>query len=268
MIEQIQDSFVSDLALAHRLADMADKYALSFFQTNFSPILKQDGTPVTRIDFEIEQKMKTILSKERPDDAILGEEFGLTKQANRCWILDPIDGTSEYIAGKKYWGTHIALEENDELILGLISRPALNRRWWATKGKGAYHAKSFDLDEPLPVNLSLSKHLSQSKIAIWERVQTKRVEKFQDMSVWIPPSLKNMIEFLDGEIDAFVDVIGKPWDHAPVAIIVEEAGGTFQDSQGGRRIDLGEVRYTNGKIDTEFFRILTHFQDLEEKHLF
>lgn len=266
MNENIQNSLASDLALAHTLADIADKYALSFFRTELLSTEKQDGTPVTSIDLEIEQKLKSILSRERPDDAVLGEEFGLTKPANRCWILDPIDGTSEYISGNEYWGSHIALEENGELMLGLICRPALKRRWWASKGKGAYHAKTSHLENASPVRLSTTRHVSQSKVSVWDLALTERVRKLQEMSVWIPPSLNNMIEFLDGEIDAFVDVIGKPWDHAPVAIIVEEAGGSFQDSQGGRRIDLGEVCYTNGKIDTELFQVLTHTHKLIEEH--
>lgn len=265
MTEKIQNSLANDLALAHNLADIADQYALSFFRTKLSSTEKQDGTPVTRIDLEIEQKLKCLLFEERPDDAILGEEFGLTKKANRCWILDPIDGTSEYLAGNSYWGTHIALEENGELILGVISRPALKRRWWASKGKGAYHAKTFHLENPVPVRLSSTKHLSQSKVTVWELALTKRVKHLQERSLWIPPSLNNIIAFLDGEIDAFVDVIGKPWDHAPVAIIVEEAGGSFQDAQGGRRIDLGEVLYTNGQIDTEFFQALAQTHDLKEE---
>lgn len=251
-------SLASDLILAHLMAKAAAEIALLHFRSGIKSDLKRDGTPVTHVDLAVENALRDILVRECPDDAILGEEFGQTEGSERRWILDPIDGTSEFIAGTDHWGTHIALEENGVLILGLISRPSLNRIWWATKGGGAYHAPASNLAKFNPIVLSSTRELSQSKVTIWERTPTERVKILQEMGIWVTPSLSNIIDLLEGHIDAFVDVIGKPWDHAPVAMIIEEAGGRFQDHQGGRRIDIGEVRYTNGKIDQAFYRTLSN----------
>lgn len=246
----------NDLDLAHYLADLASELALSYFGTNIIPIAKHDGTQVTKADLEVEKALREILFKERPNDSILGEEFGQKTTSNRRWIIDPIDGTSEFIAGNDNWGNHIALEENGELIVGIITRPTLDRRWWATKKGGAFHASSSNLKEATPIVLSQTSKLTKSKITIWELFQSERVKRLQEMGIWVTPSLSNIVELLDGHLDAFVDVIGKPWDHAPVAIIVDEAGGNFQDHKGGKRIDIGEVRYTNGKLGNELYEIL------------
>lgn len=253
-------SISNDLDLGQYLADLAFKIAMSYFRTKIISQFKNDGTPVTKVDLEVEEKLKNIIFKERPNDAIIGEEFGNSKISDRKWILDPIDGTSEFIAGTENWGTHIALEENGEIILGIITRPALNRRWWAIKKGGAYNS-FFNFNETNKITLSSTSKLKESKIAIWEKSMTSRVMRLKEIGIWVEPSLSNIVEFLDGKIDAFVDVIGKPWDHAPVAIITEEAGGNFKDYNGGKRIDIGEVRYTNGKLGNELYEILNISND-------
>lgn len=256
MISKYNYSLDSDLALAQSLADTATKISLSYYRKKVSTQTKDNGTPVTEVDLEIEQTLRSILKRERPEDAILGEEFGEAPGSNRRWLIDPIDGTSEFIVGNDHWGNHIALEQDNELRLGVLTRPSLNRRWWATKNGGAFHASATHLKDYKAVQLSTTEQLSQSKVTIWEQVPTKRVKALKEMGIWIQPSLSNIVELLDGQIDAYIDVLGKPWDHAPIALIVSEAGGTFRDKLGGNRIDLGEICYSNGQLGSVLFNVL------------
>ena len=128
-----------DLALALAFADAADEISLGRFRASDLLVeTKPDRTPVTEADRAVEEAIRERLGRERPDDGMLGEEFGVTGGGSRRWIVDPIDGTRNYSRGIPVWATLIALEENGAIVLGVVSAPALGRRWWAERGAGAF----------------------------------------------------------------------------------------------------------------------------------
>src|SRR6185436_119447 len=128
-----------DLALALAFADTADEISLGRFRASDLLVeTKPDRTPVTEADRAVEEAIRERLARERPDDGMLGEEFGVTGGASRRWIVDPIDGTRNYSRGIPVWATLIALEEDGRVVLGVVSGPALHRRWWAERGGGAH----------------------------------------------------------------------------------------------------------------------------------
>ena len=126
-----------DLELALRLADAADAVSLPHFRSGLAIETKPDLTPVTEADRAVETELRRILAEERPAEAILGEEQGAVGVGSRRWILDPIDGTRNYARGIPVWATLIALEDGGVTTVGVVSAPALGRRWWAERGSGA-----------------------------------------------------------------------------------------------------------------------------------
>ena len=129
----------ADLDLALRLADAADTISLASFRSRDLVVeTKPDRTPVTDADRAVEAELRTILALERRRDAILGEEGGGHGTGPRRWIVDPIDGTRNYCRGVPVWATLIALEDDGQVTLGVVSAPALHRRWWAERGGGAH----------------------------------------------------------------------------------------------------------------------------------
>jgi histidinol-phosphatase len=252
-------SLDDDLVLAHRLADLAAEIAVPFFEAGVDTMVKDDDTPVSEADLEVDRLLVAALREERPDDAILSEESGEHGSGSRRWILDPIDGTFNFVEHRPAWGTHIALEVDGEVVLGVITRPMYGLRWWATKGGGAWRAAVDDggLGEPEPVRVSASTDLAACRICFWSRQTDQRLDELgQGLTVVRPASLDNVLQVISGELDAVLDSGGATWDHAPAVILVTEAGGRFTDPEGGRRLDLGPGRYSNGLIDAELDALL------------
>jgi histidinol-phosphatase len=129
-----------DLRLAHVLGDQADSVTMQRFKAlDLRVETKPDMTPVSDADKAAEELLRTTLGRARPRDAIIGEEFGMTPgtgsgTSRRRWVIDPIDGTKNFVRGVPVWATLIALMEDDDVVVGLVSAPALGRRWWASKG--------------------------------------------------------------------------------------------------------------------------------------
>ena len=131
----------ADLALALRLADAADAQSLPRFDAaDLRVSLKADSSHVTDADLAVERAIRDALATERPDDGIFGEEFGAQGDTTRQWIIDPIDGTANFLRGVPVWGTMIALAIDGVPRVGVVSAPALGRRWWAAAGSGAWTA--------------------------------------------------------------------------------------------------------------------------------
>ncbi|MDD7586426.1 MAG: inositol monophosphatase family protein, partial [Corynebacterium glucuronolyticum] len=129
-----------DLELATRLADAADEITLARFKARDLKVnSKPDLTPVSDADLSVENTLREIITRERPDDEILGEEFGGTPaETGRQWVIDPIDGTKNFVRGVPIWATLIALCDGHTPVMGMVSAPALSRRWWAAAGHGAF----------------------------------------------------------------------------------------------------------------------------------
>jgi len=250
-------SLEDDLALAHRLADVATDIAVPFFEWGVETIVKEDDTPVSEADLEVDRRLVEALKEERPDDAILSEESGEHGSSNRRWILDPIDGTFNFVEQKPAWGTHVALEVDGEIVLGVITRPVQAKRWYATRGGGAFKSDA-DGSGVTELHVSTTSDLAQSRICIWSRQTEARLEEWGRGFVLVrPPNLDNILQVIEGQLDAVVDSPGKIWDHAPAVLLVTEAGGNFRDPEGGRRPDLGVSRYTNGLIDEALHQLIT-----------
>jgi histidinol-phosphatase len=139
-----------DLRFAHVLAGAADAAAIDRFRArDLSVTAKPDLSPVTDADKTVEERIRTTLARARPRDSVLGEEFGGTGSSRRCWVIDPIDGTENYLRGVPAWATLIALMDGNDVMVGVVSAPALNRRWWASIGSGTYTGEACT-QHPLP----------------------------------------------------------------------------------------------------------------------
>lgn len=232
----------TDLALALRLADAADAVALARFRARDLVVeTKPDKTPVTEADRDVEKELRSLLGRERPGDAILGEEEGESGTGPRRWILDPIDGTRNYSRGIPVWATLIALEEEGRVVLGVVSAPALHRRWWAERGGGAHaggdqvHVSAVHRAEDAVLSFALEQPLPSLATRAWH------ARGYGDF--W-----SHML-VAEGAIDGAIDAIGvSVWDLAAVQVIVEEAGGTFTDFAGEHRVDGGSAISSNGHL--------------------
>ncbi len=234
-----------DLALALALADAADEISAARFRADDLVVeTKADLTPVTEADRVVETAIRERLASERPDDGILGEEFGTSGTSPRRWIVDPIDGTRNYSRGIPVWATLIALEEDGIIRLGVVSAPALHRRWHAERGGGAWvnddrirvsairriedAVLSFALEQPIPALAGYAWH-ARGYGDFWAHMLVA-----------------------EGAVDGAVDAVGvKAWDIAAVQPIVEEAGGRFTDAEGISRVDGGTAISSNGFLHAE-----------------
>lgn len=239
-----------DLALAHRLADAADAISLSRFRTGLPVETKPDLTPVTEVDLAVETELRRRLSEERPHDAVLGEEHGSAGGGDRRWIIDPIDGTRNHARGIPIWGTLIALDDAGTVRLGLISAPALSRRWWAERGEGAFAngvrigVSTIASAEDAVLCFALEDELPGIARRAWH------TRGFGDF--WA-----HML-VAEGAVDGAIDASGvREWDLAAVQVIVEEAGGRFSDFSGERRIDSGGAITSNGLLHDQLVAAMT-----------
>ena len=232
----------ADLDLALRLADAADAIALSRFRARDLVVeTKPDSTPVTEADRAVEAELRTILALERRRDAVLGEEEGQSGSSARRWIVDPIDGTRNYSRGVPVWATLIALEDHGRVVLGVVSAPALHRRWWAERGEGAHANGDVVRVSRIarPEDAVLTFALEQSLPSLAGRAWHAR--GYGDF--W-----SHML-VAEGAVDGAIDAIGVSlWDLAAVQVIVEEAGGTFTDFAGEHRVDGGSAISSNGHL--------------------
>jgi histidinol-phosphatase len=234
-----------DLQLALSLADEADGMTMRHFRTAFAVRTKADRTPVTEVDEAVERMLTERLSRARPDDAIVGEEFGTRGNSARRWIVDPIDATKNFIRGIPVFATLIALEGE----VGVVSAPALGRRWWAARGQGAFCNGT-------PIHVSGVATLDGShlcyddvpgfeKYSLGERFlalarRCCRTRGFGDF--W-----SHML-VAEGAVEIAVEPEVAVWDLAALQVIVEEAGGRFTNLAGEARADGGSAVSTNGRV--------------------
>ena len=230
-----------DLELALRLADAADAIALPLFGTGLAVERKADLTPVTEADRAVEAELRRLLAEARPDDSVLGEEQGAMGDGRRRWLVDPIDGTRNYARAIPVWATLVALEEDGLVRLGVVSAPALGRRWWAERDAGAFadgaqmHVSAVARVEDAVLCVAPEDDVPEPAARAWH------VRGFGDF--WA-----HML-VAEGAVDGAYDAVGvSEWDLAAVQVIVEEAGGRFSDFSGERRIDGGSALSSNGLL--------------------
>ena len=245
-----------DLALALALADEADALTVSRFgAVDLHIDTKPDLTPVTDADRSVEDALRQMLSAERPDDAVVGEEFGgSTKFTGHQWVIDPIDGTKNFVRGVPVWATLIALLHDGVPVGGVVSAPALQRRWWAATGRGAFAA----VGDAEPRRLSVSAvddlsaaSLSFSSLSGWAACGLR--DKFVDLTdaVWRVRAFGDFYSYClvaEGAVDIAAEPEVSVWDLAPLDILVREAGGVFTSLDGAPGPHGGSAVATNGRL--------------------
>ncbi len=256
-VERVGVSAGADLRLALELADLAGRIALERFRSrDYRVGIKSDGSPVTAVDREVESALRERLAQERPHHEIFGEELGRRGSSECRWYLDPIDGTRRFIAGDPKWMTLIALAIRERVVVGVVALPALGERWWARRGKGAFHDGN-------PVRVSNTTRLADAAVSDdWRHSLARGATNTPLATIAArcacvrPHQGHGFLRLAAGEVDVAVQVGSAPWDYAPLKVIVEEAGGRFTDFAGGERIDTGRVVGTNGRIHAEVLELL------------
>jgi histidinol-phosphatase len=254
---------VDDLGLALELADLADSITLGRYRAEDLQVeTKPDQTPVTEADTAVERAIRARLAQARPDDAVVGEEFGTSMGVGagaddrtggsvgaRRWIIDPIDGTKSYLRGMPTWSTLIALAVGDQISVGVVSAPALPRRWWAQRGHGAFA-------DGQRIRVSSVAELGDAMLAWsgfedWDAVG--RLDAIVELGrrCWRTRGIGDAWQYMlvaEGAAEIALDPVVSLWDLAALQVIVEEAGGRFTDFAGVATPDGGDGIATNGLL--------------------
>jgi len=232
-----------DLELALELADAADSISLRRFgAADLTVTAKPDLTPVSDADLAVETALRKVIAGRRPDDAVIGEEFEAAAGAvgtGRRWVIDPIDGTKNFVRGVPVWATLIALFDGAEIVVGVVSAPALSRRWWAADGRGAF--TRFAGQEPRRCRVSAVSRLADASLTYsdlpeWE--QAGRGDQFSVLlhSCWRSRGYGDFLPYMlvaEGAAEIAAEPELSLWDLAALVPIVREAGGRFTDVDGG-----------------------------------
>lgn len=261
---------MSALELAHLLADRADAVTKQAFDTGgYRVSEKADGSVVTDTDVAAEDVIRGLLAAHDPEAGIVGEEAGASGAEFRRWYVDPIDGTSSFVAGKPEWATMLALEHSRRLEASVVSSPALGRRWFASWGDGAWSRTLGTVHEdPERMRVSDIDVVGAARVSTWPPPRRLRrqwipvASAFLEMAEHAAGSVEGRdvkptrgtglpnagLMVAAGRLEGFLLCGGGAWDVAPLALLVEEAGGTFTDGSGGRAYDSGVALFTNGDV--------------------
>ena len=245
-----------DLQLAFDTADLAADLALAHFEAGVPATLKADGTPVTEADRAVERLLRETLEQARPDDAFLGEELGRQGHSDRVWILDPIDGTGFFSRGDPNWRIHIALEVRGVIEVAVVTSPALELCWWATRGGGSFES-SWPREQQKTHRLEVTTTSTLDE-AVVDALDDESRARYPPNAKRAPGSPLPLVELVRGEIDAFLAECCHLWDHAPWILLVEEAGGRFTDRTGGHAGDQGGGLYSNTNLHAQLLASLDY----------
>jgi histidinol-phosphatase len=246
----------SDIQLAIRLADAADEITAARFRARDLVVdRKPDRTPVTDADLAVEDRIRELLAEHRPADRVAGEERGGEVGAGRTWLLDPVDGTKNFLRGVPAWATLIALLVDGVPVAGMASAPALGRRWWAADGHGAWTS---DVARADPWRVSVSgvddladAYLSTTDLGSWRAHHTRAAYLRLVDACWESRAFGDFWQHClvaEGALDVAAEPIVNPWDVAALQVLVREAGGRFTDLRGRARHDGGSALSTNGRL--------------------
>lgn len=256
-------TYSEDLELAIKLANAADAISLARFRAlDLNIETKPDRSPVTDADRAVELALKEILAAERPEDGIVGEEFGNSGSKNRKWIIDPIDGTANYMRGVPVWASLIALSIDGHAVVSVVSAPAMGKRWWAAPGI----AKSSEIDgtvRDLKVsNIADLEHasLSYNNLQLWDSYGY--LDRLINLSrqVWRTRAYGDFYSYMllaEGSLDVVAEHDLKLYDIAALVPIVEQAGGTFTAIDGPLTEETSSVLATNGRLHDTVLDTLT-----------
>ena len=253
-----------DLLLAHQLADLADIISKDRYQSLDLIIeTKPDLTPVTDADKAVEKKIREVLAAWRPDDLVVGEEFGTPDLSGDkyYWVIDPIDGTKNFLRGIPTWATLIGLCNPDgAVVVGLVSAPALYRRWFASLGGGAFVSENGG--EPKRIEVSKVRELKDASLSYSDLLgwgSRKAAILALQEKIWRTRGLGDFWSHMlvpEGAVDIAVEPVLALWDMAALDIIVREAGGRFTNLDGKDGSHGGNGVSSNGLLHTEFLQAL------------
>lgn len=245
----------AELTFARNLADTADAISRArFLASDLTVTMKPDMTEVTDADKAVETALRDAIEAERPDDSIYGEEFGTVGDSRRQWIIDPIDGTSNFVRGVPVWSTLIALAIDGIPVLGVVSAPALGRRWWAATGLGAFTSDLDGTQRRIRVSrVSAIEHVSSSLSGLNRFEQAGHLGGYLDLmrKVWRTRDYSDAWPYMmvaEGIVDVAGEFDLKPYDMAALFPIVQEAGGRFTSMEGADGPWHGSALATNGVV--------------------
>jgi len=247
--------YTDDLRLAHLLADDADSLTEARFKAlDLHVMSKPDLTPVTDADQAVEEGIRRTLSRVRSRDAVTGEEQGSTGHSQRRWIIDPIDGTKNFVRGVPVWATLISLVVEDEVVLGVVSAPLLNRRWWASSGNGAWTGRSLlkaSRCQVSDVRRLEDASLSYSSLRGWE--ERGQLDDFLTLTrrCWRSRAYGDFWSYMllaEGAVDIAAEPDLEVYDMAALDVIVREAGGRFSSLDGTDGPFGGNALASNGHL--------------------
>jgi histidinol-phosphatase len=247
----------SDLDFALRLADLADELTMAhYLRAGLRVETKPDLTPVTEADQTVEESIRSELATAYPLDGIIGEEFDSHDDSNaRVWVIDPIDATKNYVRGIPVWATLIGLLENGQPTLGVISAPAMGRRWWAAAGGGAFTQDPSGAVRQISVsgvrNIA-DASLSYSDAVGWD-AYPQALNDLQTNS-WRSRAYGDFLSHVfvaEGAVDIAIEPELNVWDMVAFAAIVQEAGGKVTGLNGDDFISAGNALSTNGLVHDE-----------------
>lgn len=249
-------TFSYDLDLALAIADLADSIALERFRAlDLKVETKPDRSPVTDADQAVERAIKALLAEKAPSDALIGEEYGSADgTTNRTWIIDPIDGTANYLRGVPVWATLIALAIDGKPTVSVVSAPAMGRRWWAAPEIGAWTRDIDGSTRQLAVSgISDFENasISYNNLQLWD--QSGRLPQLLELSrkLWRTRAYGDFWSYMllaEGALEIVAEHDLKIYDIAALVPIVELAGGQFSDLDGVLNADSSSVLATNGKL--------------------
>ena len=260
--------YTDDLRLAHVLADDADSTTTARFKAlDLHVMSKPDLTPVTDADQAVEENIRRTLSRVRSRDAVIGEEQGTTGHSQRRWVIDPIDGTKNFVRGVPVWATLISLVVDDEVVLGVVSAPQLQRRWWASTGNGAWTGRSLLKATQMhtsDVRRLEDASLSYSSLSGWE--DAGRLDDFLSLSrrCWRTRAYGDFWSYMlvaEGAVDLAAEPDLELYDMAALDVIVREAGGQFTSLDGKPGPFGGNAVASNGHLHEAALAFLGSVQD-------
>jgi histidinol-phosphatase len=254
----VSSQYDDDLKLAFELADIADGITMMRYRSpDLEVVTKPDHTPVSESDKRTELALRERLGDVRPDDSIIGEEFGgefdpAHPAPGRAWVIDPIDGTKSYVRGMDTWTTLIALLDDGEVKLGVVSMPALGKRWWAVRGQGAFA-------DGRQIHVSRIAELGDAQF-VWSGIEEwDAIGQFQKVvdfgrRCWRTRGVGDSWQYMlvaEGAAEVATDPEATLWDLAAVSIVVEEAGGTFTGLDGSAGAGAGSGLASNGLLHAD-----------------
>ena len=246
---------MNDLEFALLLADAADEISLARFRAlDLNIETKPDRTPVTDADRSVEQALKDLLSAKAPNDALIGEEYGTSGQASRTWIIDPIDGTANFMRGVPVWATLIALAIDGKPTVSVVSAPALGRRWWAAPNIGAWTRDVNGLERQIEVsNIADAAHasISYNNLKLWD--ESGKLPQLLEFSrkLWRTRAYGDFYSYMllaEGSVDIVAEHDLKIYDIAALVPIIEQAGGKLTALDGPLTAATSSVLATNGNL--------------------